>query len=186
MKRKISSFAICAAVALMVSGCVEETTSPSENNTTAQVTTKETTAQETTTEEPTTTEKSAYGIGEQVEKDNIKITLVNVRETSGSDYNTAPDGKIFVLAEFLVENDSEEEITISSLLDFDAYIDGFATDIDFSATMEADKQLDGTCASGKKLQGEIGLEAPTDWKELSISFKLNFLSSDSIEFIYTK
>lgn len=160
---------------------------PSENNgTTAQITVKETTTQETTAEEPMTTTKSAYGVGEQAEKDNVKITLVNVRESSGSDYNTAPDEKIFVLAEFLIENDSEEEITISSLLDFDAYIDGFATDIDFSATMEADKQLDGTCASGKKLQGEIGLEAPTDWKELSISFKLNFLSSDSIDFIYTK
>lgn len=106
-------------------------------------------------------------------------------ETSGSEYNTAPDGKIFVLAEFLIENNSNEEISISSMLSFDAYIDDFSSSISLSAMLEGE-QLDGSIAAGKKLKGVIGFEAETDWKELSIVYKPNFLSSDSIEFIYTK
>lgn len=154
------------------------------NNTAAGETT---TTGETTTAEETTTvaAEKKYTVGEAAEKDDVKITLTNVSETSGSEYNTAPDGKVFILAEFLIENNSNEEISISSMLNFEAYIDDFSSSTSLSAMIEGE-QLDGSIAAGKKLKGILGFEAETDWKELSIVYKPNFLSSDSIEFIYSK
>ncbi len=56
---------------------------------------------------------------------NTQVTLLNYEESTGSDYNKPSDGKVFVLAEFEIANNSDEELAISSVMSFEAYADSF-------------------------------------------------------------
>ena len=53
------------------------------------------------------------------------MSLLNYEESTGSDYNKPSDGKVFVLAEFEIANNSDEELAISSVMSFEAYADSF-------------------------------------------------------------
>lgn len=135
----------------------------------------------------TETQKTEFGIGEKVELKNIIVTLKNVAENSGSMFNEPTEGNIFLLCEFEIENNSSQAINVSSLLSFEGYCDDYAISLSFGALLETDKnQLDGTVAPGKKMDGVIGYEVPTDWKELEIKFTPNFWSNKSITFTAKK
>lgn len=145
------------------------------------------------TSQPTVTEKPApeditFTVGETAQLNDINVTFVSVNKSKGSDYNKPSDGKIFVLAEFEIENNSDKEISISSMMSFEAYSDSYSTSLSLSALIEkGDKnQLDGTIAAGKKMNGVIGYELPTDWSELEIHFTPDFWSNKKIVFIATK
>ena len=43
-------------------------------------------------------------------------------------------------------------------------------------------QLDGSIASGKKMNGVVGYEVAADWKEIEIQFQSNVWSSKNITF----
>ena len=125
--------------------------------------------------------------GEAVEHKDVVATLVGVTKSTGSDYNKPADGKIFVLCEFEIANNSDKELSISSILNFEAYCDEYSCEYSFGALLEkGDKgQLDGTVAAGKKMNGVIGYELPTDWKELEIHFTPDILSDDKMVFVAT-
>ena len=133
------------------------------------------------------TEDLKFALGETDELDNVQVTLTNITESEGSDYNKPTDGNVFVLAEFEIVNNSEKELTISSMLSFDAYQDGYSTTLSISALLENDSnQLDGAIAPGKKMKGFIGYEIPVDYKELEINLQLDVWSNEKIVFIYEK
>ena len=134
------------------------------------------------TEQNTQTE---FGVGDKVELNNVIVTLVSVTETEGSQYNKPTDGNVFVLCEFEIENDSNSEITVSSMLSFEAYCDDYACNYSLSALMEKGNknQLDGQVAAGKKFNGVVGYEVPADWKELELRFSPNFWAGKKITFI---
>ena len=99
----------------------------------------------------------------------------------------APDGKVFLICEFQIENNSSNDIAVSSMLSFEAYIDDYATTIDLSATVSADNpQLDGSVASGKKMNGIVGYEADENWSEIEIRFTPDFWSNKEIVFTASK
>jgi hypothetical protein len=137
------------------------------------------------TESPTPApQKDTFGVGESAELNDIIVTLKSVEENTGKDFFEPSDGKVFVLCEFEIENDSDSEINISSLMSFDAYVDDYSTSMNLSAQMTSDKtQLDGTIAAGKKMAGAIGYEVPYDWKVLEISFTPDFWDGTDIKFI---
>jgi|LSQX01.1.fsa_nt_gb cytoskeletal protein RodZ len=125
--------------------------------------------------EPTATatpipEKTSFSPGETAELKDIRVTLVGVTESEGSKYNNPADGNIFAFAEFEIENNSNEEITVSSIMSFEAYSDGYSISQSIAAILERDdkSQLDGKIASGKKMNGAIGYEMSEDWSELEI------------------
>ncbi len=126
-----------------------------------------------------------YDVGDTAKKNDLAVTLVNVTESTGSEYNEPTDGNVFVLCEFEIVNNSDSEVTVSSLMSFEAYCDDYNCSLSFSALMEAaDKnQLDGTIAPGKKLNGVIGYEVSKDWKELELHFTPDVLSDKEIVFI---
>lgn len=134
-------------------------------------------------EQDTGINKETFGIGEAVSLNDIVVTLVDVSESNGKDFFEPQDGKVFVICEFEIENNSDKEIAVSSLLSFDAYIDDYSTNIDISAISAADKsQLDGTIAAGKKMNGIIGYEADASWSNVEIHFTPDFWSSKEIIF----
>lgn len=133
------------------------------------------------------TEDSSFGVGDTAEFKDIRVTLTNIAESNGGDYNKPSEGNVFVLAEFEIENNSEKELTISSIMSFDAYQDGYATSQSLTALLEKEgEQLDGTIAPGKKMKGSIGYEIPADYKELEINLQLDVWSSKKIVFVYSK
>lgn len=145
------------------------------------------TPQPKATEAPTQ-DDVIFAVGETAQLNNINVTLLNVSETEGGEFNKPSEGKVFVLAEFEIENNSDKEISVSSVISFEAYSDGYSTNQSLSALLEkGDKnQLDGTIAAGKKMKGVIGYELPKDWSELEIHFTPYFWSNKKIIFKATK
>ena len=138
-------------------------------------------------EEETAEEKNQFGIGEEAEYKDVKITLMSYEESQGDQYFKPSEGNIFVMAEFEVENNSDSEIVVSSALSFDAYADGYSLSYSVNALMTNKKtQLDGTVAPGKKIKGVIGYEVPVEWKEIEIHFTENVWSSNKMEFVIRK
>ena len=145
------------------------------------------TTSNTETKEPAKTEKANFGIGEISELKGVKVALLNVAENNGSQFNTPDDGKVFVLCEFEITNNSQEDIAISSMLSFKGYCDDYACEYSLGALMAKgdNNQLDGTVAPGKKMKGVIGYEVPADWKELEIQFSPDFWTGKEIIFTAT-
>lgn len=136
---------------------------------------------------PAATEQSIFGVGDKVELNDVIVTLVNVSESTGGNYMTPEDGKVFLLCEFEIENDSDREIGVSSMLSFSAYVDGYTTNLDLGATVSSDKpQLDGSVAAGKKMNGIVGYSVDQQWSEIEIRFTPDFWSGKEIVFSYSK
>jgi len=149
-------------------------------------TTKETTSEATITTAEST-EQSEFHLGETAEYKDVRVTLTNVTESSGSQFNTPTDGNIFVIVEFEIENNSDHELAISSMLSFSAYQDGYATNLSITALAEKEgEQLDGTVAPGKKMKGSVGYEIPEAYKELEIQFTPDYWAGKKITFVYDK
>lgn len=138
----------------------------------------------TSTPAPTSSE---FGVGDIVELNGVNVTLLSVTESNGSEFFRPSEGHVFLLCEFEIENNSSEEIAVSSLLSFDAYIDDYSANVDVSAMASTNEtQLDGTVASGKKMRGIIGYQAPNDWGEIEVRFITNVWSSDEVIFTHSK
>lgn len=149
----------------------------------------EATEEETTTvaESETEEEQVTFGIGETAELNDVQVTMLDYYETSGSDYNKPSDGNTFVLIEFEVANNSDEEIIVSSMMSFEAYADDYSLNYSIAAILESDEnQLDGTIAPGKKMKGEIGYEVPADWSDIEIHFTESVWSDSDFVFEITK
>lgn len=132
-------------------------------------------------------EKTTFGVGEQVNLNDVVVTMNGVTESSGSQFNKPTDGNTFILCEFTIENNSEKDLAVSSLVCFEAYVDDYSTSMSLSALLESDKsQLDGTVAAEKKMNGTIGYEAPADWKEIEVRFTPDFWRGKDITFIHSK
>ena len=131
--------------------------------------------------------KTEFTVGDKVELNDMVVTLVAVSENTGTAYTKPSDGKIYVLCEFEIENNSNKDIAVSSIMCFEAYFDDYSTSMNLSALLNTDKvQLDGSVAAGKKMNGVIGYEVDSDWSELEIRFTPNFWSGKDIIFAYTK
>lgn len=137
---------------------------------------------------PVEEDKTAFLVGETAELKGVQVTLVGVTESGGSEYNKPSEGNVFVLCEFEIANNSDKEIAISSMMSFDTYCDDYACTISLSALVEKGNknQLDGTVAAGKKFNGVVGYEVPSNWNELEINFTPDFWSGKDITFIAAK
>lgn len=128
-----------------------------------------------------------YGLNETVEFNSIKITALDMKESKGKQFFEPEEGKVFVGVKFEIENISDEPQNMSSLLLFDAYVDDIKCDYSFSAAVTFDEgTLSGELASGKKLVGWYPVEVPTDWQELELEVKPNWLSNNSAKFAVAK
>lgn len=128
--------------------------------------------------------KSEFSVGETAELKGVSATLVSVTESSGSMFYKPASGNVFALCEFVIENNSSEEITVSSMLSFEAYCDDYVCNYSLGSITEDDvNQLDGTIAVGKKMNGVICYEVPSDWEELEIHFNPNVWSGNDFIFI---
>lgn len=135
-------------------------------------------------------EKAEFYPGETAEQKDVKITLVSVTESLGGAYIKPADGNIFLLCEFEIENDSEKDISISSVINFEAYCDDYSLNQDIMGLQapeaEGKGQLDGNVAAGKKMNGVIAYQVPSDYKTMEINVSPDFWLSNNIKFVYSK
>lgn len=135
----------------------------------------------------TAVQKTEFTVGDKVELGDVVVTLKNVSENQGGNYMTPADGKVFIVCEFEIENNSEKDIAVSSLMSFEAYIDDYSTSMSLTATLSTGSaQLDGTVAAGKKMSGVIGYEADSDWSDIEVRFTPDFWSGKDIIFTTEK
>ncbi len=122
--------------------------------------------------------ETVFRKGEIAELNGVQVTLTDYKESTGSDFNKPSDGNVFLMAEFEIANNTDKELTISSVMSFEAYADDYALNYSISALMEKDgNQLDGTIAAEKKMKGWIGWEIPQDYQNVEIHFTDNVWSS---------
>lgn len=131
--------------------------------------------------------EETFGLNETAVFDTLKITATEIKETTGSTFFTPEEGKIFVGIKFIVENISDEDQAISSLLLFDAYADDVKCDLSISAGASfSEGTIDGEIAPGKKLIGWYPLEVTKDWKTLELNVVADIFSSASAKFVFNK
>lgn len=88
------------------------------------------------------------------------------------------------MLEFEIENNSNTDISVSSIASFEAYCDDYSVNMNLTANLLYDNknQLDGNVAAGKKMNGVIGYEVPADFKTLEVKFSPSFWSNRAITF----
>ncbi len=191
MKKRWSTLVIALALVAGLAGCDTQEKSDAPSTTDKVVATEQAVSTPDPTQEPTpepTEEaKDGYGVGERAEAEGVAVTLREVEESSGSDFFKPEDGKVFLICHFDIENNTDEELAISSILSFNAYVDDYATSLSLSATVaSSDTQLDGSVAAGKKLAGVVGYEVAQDWSELEVTFKPNVWNDKGLKFVAEK
>ena len=119
-------------------------------------------------------DSETYGVGEVAEQEGCTIKLTNVIEGQGNSLDTPQKGNVYLIFEFEIKNTSNEELTISSLMCFTAWVDDTSYTISLEAlatgALSSKYQLDCVIDPGKSVTGIVGYEVPKDWKEAKIEF----------------
>lgn len=141
--------------------------------------------------EPKEKTEELFGVGDTAVFGRIKVTANEIKTAYGDDFFTPQNGNIYVGVNFTIENTSDTDVSISSLLLFDAYVDDSKCEYSFSAMSAFDASnntLDGKLAPGKKMTGWYCVEIPENWTELELQVLQNWLSSSdsSAKFVFTK
>ena len=128
-----------------------------------------------------------YGINQTAELKTLKFTATELSESNGEDFFEPEEGNVFVGIKFTVENISDEEQSVSSLLLFEGYVDDIKCDYSISAACVFDEgTLDGSIAPGKKLVGWYALEVPSDWSVIELEVQSNWITGNSAKFKFEK
>lgn len=139
-----------------------------------------TTTQKTT--QNTTTANRYTVIGETIQSKTVNLTVESFGVLVSENKFTQPEeGKEFVEAVLVIESTETKDDVYISFLNVDAFVDGFATDIDVWATTESKfDSLSGTLAPGKKLRGCLCYSLPIGWKELELQIEIDWISGEKI------
>ncbi len=131
--------------------------------------------------------EESFGLNESAVFNDLKFTATEIKESNGTDFFTPKADKVFVGVKFEVENISDEEQAVSTLLLFEGYSDDVKCEYSFSAACAFDEgTLDGSIAPGKKLVGWYALEVPKAWGKIELHVLSNWLSNSSAKFVFKK
>ena len=135
-----------------------------------------------------TEQATIYGLGETAKAKSFSLTANSVNVVKSDNQFVQPDeGNEYVEVEFVLENTSDSDIVVSSVLNCNAYVDGFAVSEDLSAGVAAGSDsFNGTVASGKKLKGCLFYELSNDWNELEIDISIGLSKEEEVKFVFTK
>ena len=123
--------------------------------------------------------KDFYEVGETVEIEDVKIKFISASEYKSDNEIIQPDsGKIYYSLEFEFENLGDEDMTLSSLIDWNGYADGYAVDQEYFV----DASLDVTLSPGKKAHGYVYFEVPENAEEITVEYKPNAFLDDKVTF----
>lgn len=131
--------------------------------------------------------EETFGLNETAVFAELKFTATEIKESDGDGFFIPEAGNVFVGVKFTVENISDEEQSISSILLFEGYVDDVKCDYSLSAGAAFDGgTIDGSIAPGKKLIGWYALEVPRNWSNIELDVQSTWLSNNSAKFVFTK
>lgn len=131
--------------------------------------------------------EETFNLNDTAVFNSIKVTATELKESTGTEFFKPESGKKFIGVQFTIENTSDTDQNISSMLLFDAYVDGVKCDYSFNANCAfSDGKLDGTISAGKKMVGYYAVEVPKDWSELELQVKSDWLSDTKAAFVFNK
>lgn len=172
--KKFLSFILCGIVIISLVAC--DVTEPTKNN-----------EQSSKTEFKTNKTEQIYSLNETAEFTDLKFTALDLKESDGDSFFVPQSGNVFVGVKFEIENISDEEQSISSLLQFECYADDVKCEYSLNAACAFDEgTLDGSIAPGKKLVGWYAVEVSSDWSNIEIDVLSNWLSNNPAKFIFAK
>lgn len=121
-----------------------------------------------------------FVVGDMIETPDFKISYLSAGEyTSDNEFLQPKDGYVYYRMEFEFENISSIDQTISSMLSWGCYADGYVMDQSYFE----DDQLDATLSPGKKAKGALYYEVPQDAQEITLEYETNFWTENKIIFI---
>ncbi len=146
--------------------------------------TKEITPSQEATQTPT---EQVYNLNESAVFKDLKFTATEIKESYGEEFFEPEQGNVYVGVKFDIENISDEEQTVSTLLLFEGYVDDVKTEYSIGAAMAFDDgTLDGSVAPGKKLVGWYALEVPENWSNIELHVQSAWLSNNVAKFVFSK
>lgn len=129
--------------------------------------------------------KTTFGLNETAIFSTIKVTALEIKSSFGEEFFEPDPGNKFVGVKFEIENISDSDVAMSSLLLFDIYADDIKTDYSISANIAfGDGTLDGTIMPGKKMVGWMAVEVPTDIGKIEYQVKNSWLGKESATFVF--
>lgn len=117
-------------------------------------------------------ESKTFKVGDVVQLKNLKVTVNKVYNVKGDEYTKPKDGNEFLAIDCTVENISDKEQTVSSILMFKVVDkDGRACEYSITGQTAAKAgQMDGTIGAGRKLTGVYVVEVPKGQAGLELEF----------------
>lgn len=121
----------------------------------------------------TTKVKTEYKVGEEINVSGKKLTVTDVKKSSGKEYNIPDAGKEFVIVTVKFENTSDNTLSYNAydfkLQDSNGVIQG----PDLSGEVLATKTgiNSGELAKGGKVEGTVGFQAPKGDKDLTLIYE---------------
>ncbi len=128
-----------------------------------------------------------FGLNDTAAFKNLKFTAMTIEENTGEDFFQPEVGNVFVGIKFTIENISNENQNVSTLMLFEGYCDDIKCSYSISAACVFDEgTLDGEIAPGKKLVGWYALEVPENWASIELDVASDRLSNKSARFVFEK
>ena len=169
--KKIFAILLVLVMAFSFTACFEETPKK----------------EETSVTESTVKKEETFGLNETAVFDDLKFTATELKVSHGESFFTPESGNVFVGIKFTIENISDEEQAVSSILLFEGYVDDIKCDYSFNAACAfSDGTIDGTIAPGKKLVGWYALEVPENYQTIELQVLSNWLANNPAKFVFTK
>ena len=136
-------------------------------------------------------ESTTFGIGDTADFDGVQVKLSSAILSNGDGQFMKPDdGKYFLGLIFDIDNQSSDDIAVSSMISFEAYCDDYSLTQDLVGYQVPEwdgiSQLDGDVAAGKKMNGVICFQVPKDFKTFEISYAPSFWNNKKVTFTMTK
>lgn len=126
-------------------------------------------------------------IGSTQTINDLSVTFTAIRRNSGGKLFSPENGNEYLIFEFDIENNSTKEVSLSSMLSFAAYIDGYKAQLNLSGIVEdGGMQIDTTLASGRHILGIVAYEVPVNWSVAEIRFSPEIFGSDELIFSATR
>lgn len=135
----------------------------------------------TLAEETESEEDGRVNVGETIDVDGLLITFIAAEPYESDNQFIAPnDGNEFWKFEFLFENTSDSDKSVSSMMDWEGYADN--TKID-QTWIGDESGLDATLSPGRNTQGSIYFEVPVNVENIEIEYEANMWSGEKVIFV---
>lgn len=127
-------------------------------------------------------ETKIFKVGDVVQLNDFKITVNKVYTVKSDDFAKPKDGNEFVAIDCTVENISDKEQVVSSIVMFKVVDkDGRACEYSLTGQTAANAgQLDGNIGPGRKLTGVYVVEVPKGTTGLELEFNSSLLTGGQV------